>query len=317
MKIEQLLPVLSSTVVLATLSPSAFGQTAVDDHVQAARTSAGADWQEVADFFCVEGAARTPSTENPLIEPTQLFDNLYAIGRRGNVVYAITTTEGIVLIDSGYPGQEESVLLTGLAELGLDPNDIEYVIIAHGHADHYGGAALLQSRFGARIAVGAQDWGLMERAAQSGDTPPQPTRDLEVRDGEPIVLGDTAITPTAVPGHTPGSLGLIFPVRDSGNSHVAALFGGTILLSGRISDEGLDQYIESLEHFGDVATEMGVDVEIQNHPLFDGMPEKLARLDARRAGDPHPFVLTHGSYQRFTRVIANCTRAELARRATR
>ena len=89
------------------------------------------------------------------------------------------------------------------------------------------------------------------------------------------------------------------------------------MLSGRISDEGLEQYIDSLERFGDVASEMGVDVEIQNHPLFDGMSEKLAQLSARRAGDPHPFVLADGSYERFTSVIADCTRAELARRATR
>lgn len=311
------LPAIAWAIVLATEHTSAFAQTTVDDHVRAARTGAGTEWARVADFFCVEGAATTPSTDHPLIVPTQIFDNLYAIGRTGNVVYAITTSEGIVLIDSGYPGQEESVLLSGLAELGLDPNDIETVIIAHGHADHYGGAALLQSRFGARIVVGAEDWDLMAQAAQSGDTPAQPTRDTDARDREPIVLGDTAITPIAVPGHTPGSLGLIFPVHDGESSHVAALFGGTILLSGRISDEGLEQYVESLERFGDIATQMGVDVEIQNHPLFDGMPGKLSRLAERRAGDPHPFVLADGSYERFTGVIADCMRAELARRAAR
>ena len=98
---------------------------------------------------------------------------------------------------------------------------------------------------------------------------------------------------------------------------MAALFGGTILLSGRISDEGLDQYARSLDHFGEVAAEMGVDVEIQNHPLFDGMPEKLARLAARQPGSAHPFVLEEGSYQRFTSVIASCMRAELARRSSR
>ncbi len=310
-----------SVIILAgalmTTVPSALGQTTVADHVAAARASAGTDWEAVADFFCVEGAATTPSAEHPVIEPTRIFDNLYAIGRRSNVVYAITTSEGILLIDSGYPGQMESVLLAGMAELGLDPNAIETVIIAHGHADHYGGAALLQSRYGARVAVGAEDWDLMEDAAQSGDTPAQPTRDIELRDGQPIVLGDTTVTPIAVPGHTPGSLGLIFPVRDGDAAHTAALFGGTILLSGRISDEGLEQYINSLEHFGDVASEMGVDVEIQNHPLFDGMSEKLAQLGARGAGDPHPFVLADGSYEHFTSVIADCTRAELARRATR
>lgn len=309
--------VIVSAGALATNAPSALGQTTVAEHVAAARSSAGADWSTAADFFCVEGAATTPSAEHPIIEPTRIFDNLYAIGRASNVVYAITTSAGIVLIDSGYAGQEESVLLAGLAALGLDPNEIETVIIAHGHADHYGGAALLQSRYGARVVVATEDWDLMEAAARSGETPAQPMRDLEARDLEPIVLGDTSLTPLLVPGHTPGSLGLIFEVRDGSETHVAALFGGTILLSGRISDEGLQQYARSLDRFGEVAADRGVDVEIQNHPLFDGMPEKLAQLAAREPGAPHPFVLEAGSYQRFTSVIASCTRAELARRASR
>jgi len=304
-------------VALMTGSSLAFGQTTVAEHVRAARASAGADWSGVADFFCVEGAATTPSTDHPLIEPTRIFDNLYAIGRTSTVVYAITTSDGIVLIDSGYAGQEESVLLTGLAELGLDPNNIEYVVIAHGHADHYGGAARLQSQYGARIVASSEDWDLMEQAARSGDTPAQPGRDVEAQDGQPIPLGETSITPVLIPGHTPGSLGLIFPVQDGDDTHVAALFGGTILLSGRIPDEGLEQYAQSLQKFGAAAAELGVDVELQNHPLFDGMPEKLAQLGARQPGAPHPFVLADGSYQRFTSVIANCTRAELARRATR
>lgn len=307
----------SSMLVASTLASVALGQIDVADHVRAARNSAGADWSQVADFFCVEGAATTPSTDHPILEPTRIFDNLYVIGRSSTVVYAITTSAGIVLIDSGYADQEESVLLAGMAELGLDPNDIQTIIIAHGHADHYGGSAYLQSRYGARVVAAAEDWDLMERAAQSSDTPTQPSRDVEAQDGQPITLGDTAITPIFIPGHTPGSLGLIFPVRDGDETHMAALFGGTILLSGRISDEGLEQYARSLDHFGAVATEMSVDVEIQNHPLFDGMAEKLTQLAARPLGGPHPFVLARDSYGRFTSVIASCMRAELARRATR
>ena len=165
-----------------------------------------------------------------MIEPTQLFDNLYVIGRSGTVVYAITTSEGIILIDSGYEGQTESVLMPGLVELGLDPADIEYVVIAHGHRDHFGGARYLQDRYGARIVLAAEDWDLLEQAGTGvDDALPPPTRDLEAVEGIPITLGDTSVTLVAVPGHTPGSIGLIFPVRDGGASHTAGLFGGTPL----------------------------------------------------------------------------------------
>jgi len=253
--------------------------------------------------------------DHPLIEPTKIFDNLYAIGRTSTVVYALTTSEGIVLIDSGYADQVESVLLPGMAELGLDPADIRYVIVGHGHGDHYGGSTYWQERYGTRVVLSAEDWDLVEQTAPPGRAQaPPPKRDVEAVEGQPITLGDVAVTPVLIPGHTAGSLGLIFPVRDGSNTHMAALFGGTILTSGRISDEGLRQYVRSLEHFGEVTAAMGVDVEIQNHPLFDGMPSKLERLGRRQPGGPHPFVLAEDGYQRFLSVIASCMRAEIARR---
>lgn len=296
-------------------STSLLGQETVADHIRDARQAAGKEWSATADYFCIEGAATPNSADHPLIEPVRLFDNLYAIGRTSTVVYAITTTEGIILIDSGYADQVDSVLLPGMDALGLDPADIEYVIVAHGHGDHYGGSRVLQQRFGARVVLSAEDWDLMEQPAAPGRTRvPPPQRDVVAAEGEPITLGDVTVTPVLVPGHTAGALGLIFPVRDGGAMHMAAMFGGTILTSGRISDEGLAQYVRSLEHFADVTSSMGVDVEIQNHPLFDGMADKLERLGRRGPGAAHPFVVAGDSYQRFLRVIASCMQAELARR---
>ena len=78
--------------------------------------------------------SRSQST-HPLIEPVQIFDNLYAIGRSSTIVYAITASDGIILIDSGYGDQIDSVLLPGMAQLGLDPADVELVFLAHGHGD--------------------------------------------------------------------------------------------------------------------------------------------------------------------------------------
>lgn len=59
---------------------------------------------------------------------------------------------------------------------------------------------------------------------------------------------------------------------------------------------------------------MNVDVEIQNHPLYDGFLTKLQRLKTRKAGEPNPFVVGRESYQRFLSVMSGCTRVQLARR---
>jgi metallo-beta-lactamase class B len=291
---------------------------AVKAIVDRARAAAGNEWSEAVEFFCGD-TGRPNRADDPELEPVRVFDNLYALGRTSTVVWALTTPAGILLIDAGYPDQLESVLLPQLRAAGLDPNDVKYVLLAHGHADHFGGASYFQER-GARVASSAADWALIENpppgppgAPPAAGLPP-PRRDLVVADGEPIVFGGTEITPVLIPGHTPGALGFVFRVADGGRSHTAALFGGSILLASRIPDDGLRQYVQSLERFAAVTRRLGVDVEIQNHPLYDGFETKLERLAARGAGDAHPFVVGENAYQRFLTVMAECANAQLARR---
>jgi metallo-beta-lactamase class B len=283
----------------------------VETHIERARMLAAADLAAPFDFFCVPGNARGTNSDGPSIAPVQLFDNLFMLGNADTVVYAITTSDGIVLIDSGYPGTTETVIIPGIEALGLDPADVRLVLLGHGHADHYGGAAYFQDRYGAR--VGSADWTLMAQVDSNAETPPR--RDLVVEDRVPIVQGDTRITPIAIPGHTDGSLALIFDVTDRGTRHTAGLFGGTILLADRITTAGLEQYVSSIERYVTIAQDMGVDVEIQNHPLFDATTERLQMLAARGTDDPHPFAMSTDNYARFWGIVAECMRAEIARRA--
>jgi metallo-beta-lactamase class B len=301
-----------------TPAPLAADSPAVAAIVGRARAAAGSEWGEAVDFFC-GNSGRANRADDPEIRPTRVFDNLYALGRTSTVVWALTTPDGILLIDAGYPDQLESVLLPQLRAVGLDPNDVRYVLVGHGHADHFGGAAYFQQR-GARVALSAADWDLIESpapppaGAPAAAGLPPPRRDVVVADGAPISFGGVEITPALIPGHTPGALGFVFRVADGGRNHTAALFGGSILLVSRIPDEGLRQYVQSLERFGAVTRRLGVDVEIQNHPLYDGFATKLDRLTARRSGDAHPFVVGTDAYQRFLTVMSECANAQLALR---
>jgi metallo-beta-lactamase class B len=281
--------------------------------LDAAKKNAGTEWAEAFDFICALNAGRANSPTDPEIEPTKVFDNLYVIGRTSTAVWAVTTTAGIVLIDSGYADQLESVLLPGMKKLGLDPAQVRYVFVGHGHGDHFGGAPYFQQR-GARVVMAGPDWDLVEKPATVPATVAAPRRDVVAVEGQAVTVGDVAFTPVMIPGHTPGSMGVVFPVKDGGVTRMAGLFGGSILTPGRISDDGLRQYISSVEHWGDATRRMKVDVEIQNHPMYDGFVAKLARLTQRKPGDANPFVVGTESYQRFVAVMAGCTRAQLARR---
>jgi metallo-beta-lactamase class B len=324
----------------AQSKPSPADSARVTELIAHARAAAGTQWPQTADFFCGRDTARANRADDPELTPTRVFDDLYALGRTSTVIWAIKTPAGIVLIDAGYPDQVESVVLPGLRKLGLDPADVKLVLLAHGHADHFGGAAYFQRR-GARVALSAADWDLIENPppaptppapASQATTPsppanappaaaaspaaalPPPKRDLVVNESSHLALGGVEFTPVSIPGHTPGSLGFVFKVTDGGRAHTAALFGGSILLSSRIPDAGLEQYVRSVEHFADVTRRLGVDVEIQNHPLYDGFETKLAQLSTRKPGAAHPFVVGTAGYQSFLTVMGDCARVELERR---
>jgi metallo-beta-lactamase class B len=75
--------------------------------------------------------------------------------------------------------------------------------------------------------------------------------------------------------------------------------------------------VGSIARYLEVAGEMGVDVEIQNHPIFDDTPARLAALATRRSGEPHPFVMGTERYQRFWRIVSECMQADIIRRGSR
>jgi len=283
-----------------------------------AKATGGAMWAEEAHFFCEAPRANSPN--DPPIEPARIFDNVAVIGNSGTVAYVITTSAGLVMIDALGANQVESVLLPGFKSLGLDPAQVKAIIVGHGHADHFGGSAYMQEHYGAKVYISAADWTLMENpppargGRQGGPAVPLPKHDQVIADGQPIVVGDFKLLPVPIPGHTPGSMGFIFPVKDNGKTRMAALYGGTVLTPGIISDEGLQTYLQSVARFKEATRKAKVEVEIQNHPLMDPIQVKLDRLRARTKGQPNPFVVGTKGYQTFLDVMSLCTEANIARR---
>ena len=287
--------------------------------IEKTRTAAGPKFGYAVRFWCEE--PRANRADDPAIEPTKIFDNVYAIGNSGTTVYVIQTSAGLLMIDALAANQVETQLLPGFKKLGLDPAQVKVIVVGHGHADHFGGSAYFQERFGTKVYISPADWNVMEnpparggRAAPATPPPAIPKHDGEIRDGQPIVLGDLRVTPVAVPGHTPGAMGFIFPVKDNGTTHTAAMFGGVWLTPGLLNDEALQTYLNSVGRFKDETRKAGVDVLLQNHMLMDPIQEKLDKLAARKRGEPNPFVVGRDDYQKFVGVMEGCTQVNIARR---
>ena len=95
--------------------------------------------------------------------PVDMFDNLTFIGTQAHGVWAVSSSEGIIIIDSSYHYASKELAL-GLLSFGLDPNDIKYIIITHAHDDRYFGARGLQDTYpNARVAMSAADWDVVAR----------------------------------------------------------------------------------------------------------------------------------------------------------
>ena len=283
--------------------------------IEKAKRAGGPMWAEEAHFFCE--APRANNAADPLIEPTKVFDNVWVLGNSGTVVYVFQTSAGLLTIDSLGANQVETLLLPGLKKLGLDPAQVKVIVAGHGHGDHVGGARYMQDHFGSKVYIGAADWPAIDNPAPPrGGGPPaiMPTHDQVLEDGRAITLGDFTITPFSIPGHTPGAMGLIFPVKDNGRTYTAAMWGGTILTPGPISDEGLQTYLKSIAHFREATRTAKAEVVMQNHPLMDPIQAKLDRLKTRKPGDAHPFIVGEANYQRFLDVMEACTEVNIARR---
>ena len=218
--------------------------------------------------------------------------------------------QGFILIDTIYPYNSEELIVGGMQRLGFDASDIKYVIISHAHADHIGGAEMLQNR-GQRILMDARDWDLVEQFPNHYLTM-APKRDLEAEDGDQLTLGDTTITIWRTPGHTSGTLSYTFTVFDHGRPINVAYSGGTGFAfpytTPEVGIERFQTYIESQQHIAAKAAEANATVILSNHTVHENAINKIKMIPGRADG-PHPFEVGADMVQRYFQVMQHCARA--------
>ena len=102
-----------------------------------------------------------------------------------------------------------------------------------------------------------------------------------------------------------------FPVRDGNRRHVVAEWGGTLFNFGPIRPR-LQAYAASAERFKQLAAKAGADVILSNHTVYDGSKTKLPAVQARQAGQPHPYVVGPQVVQRYLTTVGECAQAAVA-----
>lgn len=253
---------------------------------------------------------RDPVIDYTPVPPTRVFDNVYHVGIATVGSWAIQTSEGIILLDANNDVRAvEEALLPGLRKLGLDPAQIKYVVATHAHGDHFGGAQYLKDHFGTRIVMSEIDWGIVAKPIffMSGNPDPSPrpkrdTNDIAIGDHGTLTLGDTTITLVLTPGHTPGTLSVLFPFRFRGERHNAMLWGAG----------DLTQFLPPLERFAsEFAKSARPAARVSSHLMGDGLA-KLQQINADPAG-PNPYFYGEERFAKYMQMAVECAKAQAAR----
>jgi metallo-beta-lactamase class B len=193
-----------------------------------------------------------------------------------------------------------------MQKVGLDPAQIKDIVLSHGHpgqTDHTGGANYLQKTYHPRVLMAKEDWD----ATLPAQKPERPLaqRDVDIKHGDTLTLGDETLTFTTLFGHTPGTLGIFIPVKWHGQSHVVLLHGGGLQHPNRESLNRFEMVIN------DYVLKMGAEGILNAHPGI--YQDTLADMETIRKNPNGSNPLLYGKARaaRYFKIMDECATARV------
>lgn len=193
-------------------------------------------------------------------------------------VYLIDCGGELVLIDAGC-GLGTDLILSEIQRDGFNPQNINAVLLTHGHGDHIGGAKALAEVCDAKVYAMPPVVNFIQRgdlkalsitpAIEMGMYPDdfsiQPFQVCSLENNQTVKFGNIELTAHLAEGHSAGHACYIF----SRNGVKSAFVGDIIALGGKISlqpiwDCNLQAYLETLSGLG----QMGIDRIYPGHGCF-------------------------------------------------
>jgi glyoxylase-like metal-dependent hydrolase (beta-lactamase superfamily II) len=148
--------------------------------------------------------------------------------------YLVKTKSGFIMVDTG-DASDCATLEKELDHAAVTPENLKLVILTHGDFDHAGNAAFLHKKYGVRIAMHAEDSGMVERGDQGWNRKAKSDRitffgriitsisplfarsvefnrfrpDILVEDGQALSDFGFDAHVLHLPGHSKGSIGIL------------------------------------------------------------------------------------------------------------
>jgi metallo-beta-lactamase class B len=237
-------------------------------------------------------AYSTLQRDNAQFEPFAIAPHLYYVGSSGIAVFAIETTDGLILIDSGYE-RTAPMVLANLRKLGLNPGSVRILLNTHAHVDHAAGLAQIKSETGAKLYASPRDAEILEAGGRGdfflGDwmTFPKVTVDHRLSDGEEVRLGQAVLTAHFTPGHTKGCTSWSFPLEVDGRTvealDICSLSTMIYRLAGNKNYPGI---ATDFAHTYDVLRGLKCELFLGPHGHFFDLEHKRASQMAGASSNP-------------------------------
>jgi metallo-beta-lactamase class B len=254
-----------------------------------------------------------PSPAQP-IGGYRLFDNFYWFGDTGVGAWLVTTPDGYILFDALNSDQEaRDVMVPAMKKFGLDPAKIKYMVFGHFHLDHTGGGHYIETIAHPKILMGRDDWDLyfksLKQPSRLADqiqdkTPMQ--RGEDALDGMKITLGGVTATIYEMTGHTPGSIGMVVPVKYQSKEHPI------LLVTAATDVHNREAFVGGYEHIWDAAIKDKVESVMQVHPNTN--VNLLARMKYVNDNYPpakNPLLFGADRTRRDIEIMRACTQARM------
>ncbi len=278
-------------------------------------------------LLCSQGAAsaemsvseRQNRTEVPFA-PFKVAGNLYFVGGKEHAHFLVTTSQGHILINTGYPTPASvAQIRQSVEKLGFKYGDIKTILIGHAHVDHDGGSAQVKAETGAKYMVMEQDVDVVESGGKAdfyyndpGNAYPPTKVDRVLHDGDEVKLGDAVLVAHLTPGHTKGCTTYTMKVQDAGKTYNVVIVGSlsvnpTYHLLDKPSYPGI---VEDFERAFRVMKYLPADIWVAPHGDVFDMEAKYAKLQQQGAGNP---FIDPAGYIRFVARAERVFRDQLAK----
>ncbi|HMC76712.1 MAG TPA: MBL fold metallo-hydrolase [Vicinamibacterales bacterium] len=265
----------------------------------------------------------------------RLFDNFYWIGNTGIGAWLITSNDGYILFDTmNSEDDAKNIIIPAIEKLKLDPKKIKYMVFGHNHFDHTGGGEYIQRLTGAKAVMHRDDWEIYLKStgrggggrgrgrgadaanpetatpppapAPAGPPPPKMKRDIDAIDGMTLKVGDVTATIFQMTGHTPGSIGMVVPVKYQGRQHPI------LLMTAATDVHNREAFVGGYEHIWDEAIKMKVENVMQAHPNTNmNLLARTKYVNDHYPPAKNPLLYGAARTERYINIMRNCTLARM------